>query len=44
MVSDNFSRVFFKNESMEANGPQDMANLDPRGMVGKIYEGITEHC
>ena len=31
--------VFFKYESMGANDPQDMAILDPRGMVGKIYEG-----
>ena len=26
-------------ESMGANDPQDMANLDHRGMVGKIYAG-----
>ena len=25
-------------KSMEANNRQDMANLDPRGMVGIIYE------
>ena len=24
---------------MEANDPHDMANLDPRDMVGKIYVG-----
>ena len=24
---------------MGANDPQDMANLDPRDMVGKIYVG-----
>ena len=24
---------------MEANEPQDVANLDPRGMVGRIYQG-----
>ena len=29
---------------MGENDPQDMANLDPRDMVGKIYEGITKHC
>ena len=28
---------YFK--SMEANDPRGMANLDPRGMIGKIYEG-----
>ena len=40
MVSENFP-VFFLNmsESMGANDPQDMANLDLRGMVGKIYAG-----
>ena len=31
--------VFFKYESMGANDPQDIANLDLRGMVGKIYVG-----
>ena len=34
--------VFFKYESMGANDPQDMANLDLRGMVGKIYAGATK--
>ena len=32
-----FSSFFFKYESMGANDPQDMANLDLRGMVAKIY-------
>ena len=35
MVSENFS-IFFKYESMGANDPQGMANLDLRGMAGKI--------
>ena len=26
-------------KSMEANDPQGVANLDPRGMIGRIYEG-----
>ena len=26
-------------KSMGANDPSDMANLDPRGMVGRIYVG-----
>ena len=26
-------------KSMEANDPQGLANLDPRGMIGRIYEG-----
>ena len=40
MVSENFSSFFFsKYESMGANDPQDIANLDLRGMVGKIYAG-----
>ena len=43
MVLENFSR-FFKYESIGANDTQDMANLDLRGMVGKIYAGITIHC
>ena len=34
-----FPVFFFKYESMGANDPQDMANLDLRGMVGKIYAG-----
>ena len=29
---------------MGANDPQDMANLDPRDMVGKIYVGDNKHC
>ena len=38
--SDNFSSFFFlKKESMGANDPQDKANSEPRGMVGKIYVG-----
>ena len=38
MVLEIFSS-FFKYETMGANDPQDMANLDLRGMVGKIYAG-----
>ena len=36
-----FQRIFqlFLNMSMGANDPQNMANLDLRGMVGKIYAG-----
>ena len=26
-------------KSMEANDPQGMANVDPKGMVGRIYVG-----
>ena len=36
--SENFSS-FFIYESVGATDPQDMANLDLRGMVGKIYAG-----
>ena len=32
-------QFFFEYESMGANDPQDMAILDPRGIVGKIYIG-----
>ena len=40
MVSEkNFHFFLFKYESMGANDPQDIANLDLRGMVGKIYAG-----
>ena len=39
MVSENFSSFFFKYESMGANDPQNMANLDLKGMVCKIYAG-----
>ena len=31
--------VFSYNKSMEANVPRGVVNLDPRGMVGRIYEG-----
>ena len=31
--------VFSHYNSMEANDPRGMANLDPRGMIGRIYEG-----
>ena len=26
-------------KSMEANDPRDVANLDPRGTTGRVYEG-----
>ena len=26
-------------KSMEVNDPRGVANLDPRGMIGRIYEG-----
>ena len=31
--------TFFYYKSMEANDPRGVANLDPRGMIGRIYEG-----
>ena len=31
--------VFSYYKSMEANDPRGVANLDPRGMIGRIYEG-----
>ena len=34
-----FLSFFFHNKSMRANEPQGAANLDPRGMVGRIYVG-----
>ena len=30
---------FSHNKSMEANDPRGVANLDPRGVVGRIYVG-----
>ena len=41
MVSEKkiFLRFFPYYKSMEANDPQGLANLDPRGMIGRIYEG-----
>ena len=34
-----FLRFFSYYKSMEANDPRGVANLDPRGMIGRIYEG-----
>ena len=39
MVSERKIVFFSYYKSMEANDPQDVANLDPRGMTGRIYEG-----
>ena len=41
MVSENkiLSCFFPHYKSMGANGPRDMANLDPRGTDGRIYVG-----
>ena len=30
-------------KSMEAKDPEDLANLEPSGMVGMIYVGDTKH-
>ena len=35
----NFKKKFSAYKSMEANDPQGMANLDPRGISGTIYVG-----
>ena len=39
MVSEKkiFLRFFSYYKSMEANDPRGVANLDPRGMIGRIY-------
>ena len=34
-----FFYVFPYYKSMEANDPHGVANLDPRGIIGRIYEG-----
>ena len=41
MVSEKkiFLRFFSYYKSMEAYYPRGVANLDPRGMIGRIYEG-----
>ena len=31
-------------KSIGANEPLGVANLNPRGMVGRIYVGATKHC
>ena len=36
---EDFFNVFSFYKSMEANDPRGEANLDPRGMIGRIYEG-----
>ena len=36
---DFLSFFFFYYKSMGANNPQDVASLDPRGMLGRIYVG-----
>ena len=42
MVSEKkiFFTFFSYYKSMEANDPPGLANLDPRGMIGRIYEGV----
>ena len=41
MVSEKktFLTFFTYNKSMKANDPRGVAKLDPRGMIGRIYEG-----
>ena len=39
MVSEKKIFEVFSIISMGANEPRDVANLDPRGMVGRIYVG-----
>ena len=39
MVSEKIFYVFFYYKSMEPNDPWGVANLDLRGMIGRIYEG-----
>ena len=39
MVSEKIFQVCFHYKSMGANEHQGMANMDPRGMVGRIYVG-----
>ena len=35
---------YFYYESMGANDPSGIADLDPRGMVGRIHVGNIMHC
>ena len=40
MVSEkNFFLFFSHYKSMGANDPRDVASLDPRGLIGRIYVG-----
>ena len=39
MVSEEDLLSFFHYKSVGVNDPRGMANLDPRGMVGRIYVG-----
>ena len=40
MVSEKKIFLHFSDyKSMEANDPRGVTNLDPRGMIGRIYEG-----
>ena len=31
-------------KSMRADDPRGVANLDPRGIIGRIYVGYTNYC
>ena len=45
MVSENkIFKVSFHYKSMGANDPRGMANLDPRGMDGRIYVEDHQMC
>ena len=39
VLEKNIFYVFSYYKCMEANDPRGVANLDPRGMIGRIYEG-----
>ena len=43
MVSEKkiFFNMFSYYKSTEANDPRGVANLDPRDMIGRIYEGTV---
>ena len=35
--------MFSHYKSIDPNEPRGVANLEPRGMIGSIYEGTTRH-
>ena len=37
-------KSFSHYKSMGGNDPQGVDNLDPRGVIGRIYVGTTKHC
>ena len=41
---EDFLKIFSYYNSLEANDPRGLANLDPRGMMAGFKKGTTKHC